>query len=162
MTTAKEIQKDFIIAFINAVIETFKLQCDFLPIAGKPFDKGLGSSSIIMDIGAVTELTCPVFDGAVAICFPNAVFLSVMERFFEEKFTTITQELEDGASELLNIIFGKAKRFLNDKEYAIEKAIPKVLKGQSLQNAFAAASVILIPFMSDLGVFYIQIISDNE
>jgi hypothetical protein len=47
-----------------------------------------------------------------------------MGKMLGEEFKAITQDLQTGAAELLNIIFGSAKVVLNEQGYAIQKAIP--------------------------------------
>jgi len=48
---------------------------------------------------------------------------------FGEKYEKIPEGLQDGAGELMNIIFGYAKKILNEKGYVIEMAItPWALK----------------------------------
>src|SRR5688572_11064834 len=94
---------------------------------GKPFLKGSGPSPS-MDIAAVIGLTSKSFNGSVAICFPKAVFLMIMEKLLGETHKDIDKELEDGASELLNIIFGQAKKVLYAKGYAIERAVPTIVR----------------------------------
>lgn len=155
-----KIDVNFINPFIDGAIETLKVQCSFIAKAGKPFLKGPDLQSKI-DIAAVIGLTSPNFKGSVAICFPQNVFLTIMEKMLGEKQTSITRELEDGASELLNIIFGQAKRVLNERGYQIEKAIPTIIRGQDLNvHHLTPKPTIVVPFSTDLGFFNIEIASD--
>src|SRR4051794_18484697 len=96
----QKLDVNFINPFIEGAIETLKVQCSFVAKAGRPFLKGKGPE-IKTDIAAVIGLTSAAFNGSVAICFPEVVFLGMMERMLGEKYAAITQDLEDGASELL-------------------------------------------------------------
>ncbi len=156
MDTPK-IDVNFINPFIDGTIETLKVQCSIQTHAGKPYLKG-PKSEFKVDITAVIGLTSTAFRGSVAICFPERVFLNIMEKLLGEKQTAITSELEDGASELMNIIFGQAKKVLNEKNYAIDRAIPTVVRGSDLTvRHFTPSPTIVIPFESDAGNFHIEI-----
>ena len=148
---------NFINPFIEGAIQTLKLQCSFPTTAGKPFLKGSGPE-IKIDIAAVIGLTSKAFNGSVAICFPQKIFLTIMEKMLGEKYTVITAELEDGASELLNIIFGHAKKELNTKGYAIEKAIPTIIRGSDMSVKHLTSSpTLVLPFDSEAGTFHIEV-----
>lgn len=152
-----KVDVNFINPFIDGAIQTLKIQCSFAATAGKPFIKGKGPD-IKTDIAGVIGLTSAAFNGSVAICFPQIVFLTMMERMLGEKYTAITKELEDGASELLNIIFGQAKKVLNEKGYAIEKAIPTIVRGSGIAVRHMTPSpTIVLPFETDVGIFHIEV-----
>jgi CheY-specific phosphatase CheX len=80
-----------------------------------------------------------------------------------EKHSEITQELEDGAAELLNIIFGQAKVAMTELGYAVEKAIPTVIRGAGLTTKIVSAQpVIVLPFATASGVFEIEIVAEGK
>jgi chemotaxis protein CheX len=163
MTSAFRFDVNFINPFIEGTIETLKIQCGFVTInAGKPYSKGQGPQPS-SDLAAVIGLTSTAFNGSVAICFPEEVFLAIMEKMLGEKYTTITQDVEDGASELLNIIFGQAKKSLNALGYAIDRAVPTIVRGESL-NVFhlTRSPTIMLPFESEVGAFHIEIVTEKD
>ena len=156
-----KIDVNFVNPFIQGAIQTLQLQCSFTAKPTRPFLKGAGPG-IQTDIAAVIGLTSVGFQGSVAICFPKAIFLTVMERMLGEKYTEITTELEDGASELLNIIFGQAKRELNSKGYTIEKAIPTIVRGTNMAVRHLGPSpTVVVPFETEVGIFHIEIAVSN-
>ena len=75
-----------------------------------------------------------------------------------EEFKEINKDLEDGAGEILNIIFGHAKTVLNSKNYGIEKAIPTVIRGHGIlvKHVTQVASIV-VPFETDVGSFHMEI-----
>lgn len=155
------INVEFINPFIDGAMETLKTQCSTQCKPAKLFIKG-SIEQEPADIAGVLGITSPGFRGSLAICFPKRVFLGLMERMLGEKAEEITAELQDGAGELLNIIFGFAKRVLNEKGYQLEKAIPTVLRGSGIVvKHLGPGPSIVLPFQSDLGVFYIEICSDS-
>jgi len=151
------IDVEFINPFIDAALKTMEIQCSLSARAGKPFIKGKINQERI-DIAAVIALTSPAFSGSVAICFPKPVFLGLMTRMLGETCSEITSDVQDGASEILNITFGQAKIILNEKGYGLEKAIPTIVVGDNISvKHMTRTATIVLPFESDLGTFYIEI-----
>jgi chemotaxis protein CheX len=81
-----------------------------------------------------------------------------------EKHDTITEELEDAAGELLNMIFGEAKTILNEKKgYTLEKAVPTIITGEKLSFRHRGTSpVIVLPFESAAGSFHIEVMVESH
>jgi chemotaxis protein CheX len=147
----------FLNPFITGAMETLKIQCSTEVRAGKPSIKK-DDDQFVVDIAGVLGIVSPVFNGSIALCFPQATFLAVMGRMMGETFTEITRDLEDGAGEMLNIIFGHAKRELNELGYGIEKAIPTVVRGQDLKlKHLSAGPTMMLPFETDVGNFHMEI-----
>lgn len=154
---------NFFKPFIEGTIHTLEVQCEFKSSPGKPFIKETNEPRVF-DIAAVIGLNSKVFNGTITLCFPSSVFLKIMSNMLGEECTEITEELEDGASELLNIIFGHAKKILNDNEdYAIEKAIPTVVTGKGISTMpMRGSKIVAIPFESSEGSFQIEICSEQN
>lgn len=143
--------------FVEGTLETLKVQCKTEAIHGKPFIKGSGPM-IDSEIVAIIGLACTAFSGTIALYFTKNTFLALMANMLDEKFEEITPDLQDGAAELLNMIFGHAKRVLNQQGYDIEKAIPSIFRGKNLQTTHLTESkVIVLPFTSNSGEFHIEI-----
>jgi CheY-specific phosphatase CheX len=80
-----------------------------------------------------------------------------------ETYEELTKDLEDGAAELLNIIFGQAKVGLNEKGYKISKAIPTIIRGESLRMRHSSLQPTMkIPFTSAAGSFVIEIVVETR
>ncbi|NDG84724.1 MAG: chemotaxis protein CheX [Proteobacteria bacterium] len=109
-------------------------------------------------LAGVIRISGERFTGKVALCFPEKVFLGLMERMLGEAFPEITPELRDGAAEILNIIYGQAKVALNQSGPPVEMAIPAVIHGEELKNRTdGGGKVFVLPFTSDVGEFRIEI-----
>lgn len=148
--------------FVDGTLHALKIQCSIEAKTGKPFRKGDRKMPSI-GITGVIGLTSAVFTGSITICFPAAVFLDIMGKMLGETFTEITPDLQDGAAELLNMIFGQAKVVLNEKGYQIQKAIPNVILGDNIQTAhLTSRPVIVIPFMAPAGEFFIEISLEGD
>jgi chemotaxis protein CheX len=129
---------------------------------GKPYLKGKVPTTGI-DIAGIIGLTSARFQGSIALCFPEPTFLAVLSNMLGETYSQITPDLEDGAGELMNIIFGQAKVELNELGHTIEKAIPTVVRGQSLAiRHHSHCPTIVLPFtLENKSTFQIEISVEN-
>lgn len=155
---------NFFKPFIDGTLQTLKIQCSLEAKPGKPYFKGKGPTNRpSYDIAAIIGLSSTAFSGTISLCFPKAVFLTIMNNMLGEKLEEITDELQDGAAELLNIIFGHAKRILNSQNYDIQKAIPSILRGQNIQSHYLTKEpIITLPFLTQSGEFCIEICTETK
>lgn len=157
-----QLVEPFIDPFTTATKTVFEMQAQTPVMPGKiyllPHDE-----RIPMEIVGLIGLTCAEFKGTVSICFRAEVFLKIYENMVGESHRTISQEIEDAAGELLNIIFGLAKTILNDqKGYMLELAIPTVLTGEKLQlHHQNRSSAVVLPFESGAGAFHLEILIEH-
>jgi chemotaxis protein CheX len=148
--------------FLESTIKTLKIQCQTEASPEKPFIKGTQQQPQF-ELAAVIGLTSDAFTGTITICFTNECYLALMSNMLGETFKEITSELQDGASELLNIIFGQAKIVLNEQGYQIQKAIPTVIRGKDLVTTHVStAKVMVLPFMTKNGPFHIEICAQTS
>jgi chemotaxis protein CheX len=154
---------DFINPFLKATVQTLSVQANTKVEIEKPFIK-TKEHVVSIDIAGVINIISSKFKGSITLCFPKNVFLQIYENMLGEKHTEISNEIQDGCGELLNIIFGNAKAELNaQKGYVIEKAIPTILTGEKLKvNQTTAHSVFILPFRTAAGTFYIEVVIDNS
>jgi chemotaxis protein CheX len=148
--------------FVDATIKTLKVQCNTDTTHEKPYIKGTKPQPEF-DLAAVIALTSNAFNGTITLSFTKNTFLNVMAGMLGEKHAEITAELEDGAAELLNIIFGQAKLTLTQEGYTVEKAIPTVIRGAGLKTRIVSPQpVIVLPFATAAGVFEIEIVAEGK
>lgn len=147
--------------FIKAVISTLEIQAQTPSKPGKAYlmksiDKVYSPAIAIVGI---INLSSSKFNGSIALAFPEDVFLKVYENMFGEKHEKITAELQDAASEILNIIYGTAKTQLNQiPGFDLQPAIPTVLAGEKLNlQQTVRDKIIILPFESSAGVFQMEI-----
>ena len=154
---ARTLDTGFINPFLTATMKVLELQTHTKATPGTPYKRD-GKEKFLGDISGVIGLMSDAFSGSVVISFPAATFLKVMSRMLGEEFTEITKDIEDGAGELTNIIFGQAKIGLNEKGYGIKTAIPSVITGagHSVSQTSNGPRVI-IPFETDVGPFFVEI-----
>ena len=157
-----QLDTSFFKPFIEGALNTIKVQCSLPVTGGAPYIKG-PESTLDIAIAGVIGITSEKFTGNITLCFPEKVFLGMMERMLGEPFKEITSELQDGVAELLNIIFGHAKVILNAQGHTIQKAIPTVIRGQKIQTSqMSKSKTFVLPFNSELGPFCIEICSETN
>lgn len=157
LAPAKAIDVNFINPFLNAAIDVLRIQCKTVAKPGTPYRKK-SDEKFSGDISGVIGLVSPSFNGSVVISFSEATFLSIISRMLGETFTQINKDIEDGAGELTNIIFGQAKVTLNELGYGIKTALPSVVTGANhsvLQMTNGPR--VVVPFETDVGPFLIEI-----
>lgn len=152
----------FLNAFIDATLKTLSVQCSVDAKAGKACLLAK-APAMTYDIVGIIGLASKAFRGTIAVCYPKETFLKVLGSMLGETYTEISKDLEDGAAELLNIIFGQAKIDLNQKGYEIEKAIPSVIRAPDLKlRSVPSGITFAIPFESPAGQFRIEITVDHQ
>lgn len=157
MISKKALDVGFVNPFIDATVKVLGTQANTKSTAGKIYVRKRGEK-FSGDISGVIGLVCDAFNGSVVISFPEKTFLEIVSRIFGEKHLTITREIEDGAAELTNIIFGQAKIVLNERGYGIKTALPSVVTGKDHSVVPASqGAVVVVPFESDAGAFFIEI-----
>ncbi|MEZ4873677.1 MAG: chemotaxis protein CheX [Bdellovibrionales bacterium] len=151
----------FLAPFVSGVVEVLTMQIDIKVEKQKPFVK---TSDFQPDIGIIGMITldCPQFKGVVAVCFPQDVFLKLYEAILGESHSELNAEVQDGAAEILNMVYGQAKTVLKQKGYELGKAIPSVvLGGTAPVEAIEGRSVIVVPFKIDFGTFHLEFIMQD-
>jgi chemotaxis protein CheX len=151
------IDVDLINPFIEGALKTLEVQCSSAAKASKPYLKSKGPV-LSSDIAALIYVDSDMFKGTVALHFPKQTFLSILGKMFKQDVKELNDTLESNVSEFLNVIYGQAKRTLNQKGYGLDSAIPKILHGEEIKkyNTTSAAAIVL-PFESDLGPFYLEV-----
>lgn len=149
---------NFIQPFIDSTLKVLEVQTNIKSTMQKPYVKNSNSLQERIDIAGVISVVSDTFIGTIALCFPKQTFLKICFNLFGEEQTEITKDTEDAAAEILNMIFGGAKAELNKKNnYGIQKALPTIIRGDSLQVSQSTGTTMILPFSSDSGNFHIEI-----
>lgn len=147
---------NFINPFILGAVDALKVQGGLSVEGGKPFLKGKEAMPPI-SIAAQLGLISNQFKGAISLCFEEKVFLRLLTNMLGEETSEINTENQDGASELLNMVYGFAKAALNPQGYNFERAIPTVVRGTNLQTSHGRLPTLVIPLRSEIGFIFIEI-----
>lgn len=158
----KKVDASFLNPFVEGAIHTLKLQCSTECIPLKPVPKDEGHDTLV-EIAGVIGITSESFNGSISICFPEKTFLGVVGNMLGESYSEISQDVEDAAGELLNIIFGHAKKKLNEQGHALQKAIPTVVRGSKIRlKHMIQHQTFVLPFETEFGMFFIEISAEKQ
>lgn len=160
---APKIDVSFVNPFVEGTVHVLKVQCQTTVSTEKPRLKTPSESAWRTDIAGIIGITSRSFTGSIALCFSEKVFLTIISRMLGESFTELNDELADGAAELLNMIFGHAKKILNERGHTIEKALPSVVRGSGLKlDHSSPQGSIILPFKMEDDFFFMEIGLENH
>lgn len=161
LNTPKVLDVNFINPFLIATVKVLETQTSTKAKSGQIY-KRAANEKYLGDISGVIGLVSDAFSGSVVISYPEATFLKIMSRMLGEEYTTITKDIEDGAGELTNIIFGQAKVLLNEQGFGIKTAIPSVVSGRDhTVLSLSTGPRVVVPFETDAGPFFIEIVTSS-
>lgn len=131
MARSAVFDENFVRPFVMGAATTLK---DFsgIEVTLREFGPAGSLDTPRISIAGVIGVTGKHFQGSFTIGFPKETFLKIMNKILQADYTEIGPELQDGVAEISNIIFGQAKRILNEKGHNVQLAIPTVLRGKDL------------------------------
>lgn len=156
----EEMLSELIKPFADGTVSTLKVMCSVECSAGEAVSCD-GKCRLAEGDGiiGIVPLTGRGIVGSVGLWMPDRVFLALMNSWLGESYSEVNEELEDGAAELLNVIFGQAKRILNQRDFEIEQAIPTIIRGSGVQLRQVTQGIgRVIPFQGSFGEFRLQIL----
>ncbi|OFZ77742.1 MAG: hypothetical protein A2583_00095 [Bdellovibrionales bacterium RIFOXYD1_FULL_53_11] len=156
-SAAKQRALEFLNTTLEAVAYTLQVSTNTKATPGKTYMRGSGPD-IVADVAATVGIISAPFNGALIVGFPLKTYLGIMSRLLGQEFNELTDEIRDGAAELLNIILGQVKVSLNEKGFAIKQAIPTVVHGEKVRvMPSSSRPSIIVPYTTDIGDFYIEL-----
>ncbi len=150
------LDKRVIQAFSDGVVDTLSTMAKITPKMEKPFiqqryrTKGVLAGMIGMVSGDIK--------GNLTISFEKEAAILVINNLISENHTSINNQILDGIGELTNIIYGCAKRVLNEYGYAFQMAIPIVIEGHDAVIPLHKGTTLVLPFIYETHHFYVEII----
>ena len=147
---------EFINAFLTAILNILTTMAQMKAEPGKPFVKAdhVAKGDVTGIIGMAGEQT----KGTLAVTFTQPVILAITERMLGEKLDTIDDTVTDMVGELTNIVTGGAKKFLSEKGYRFDMAIPAVISGKDHIVLHKSKNpIILVPFTTEAGDFFVEL-----
>jgi chemotaxis protein CheX len=153
------------VKFINPVImgtiKTLETMTGVLPEAGKPYVKQ--KSEISGDISGIIGITSSTYEGSIALSFTKKLFLAVVSKMLGEECKVIDEGTKDAVAELVNIIFGQAKKTLSDEGYLFDKSLPSIITGEAHTIDYQSnLPVMVIPFKTSLGDFRVEVCASEK
>lgn len=145
---------EFIQVFIQATKKTLEEMCQVEEIKNlKPMLKDKMNDPLEKGIASKIMISSEFFTGNFYAIFPEKSYFNIYENAVYEAITEINDENKDFAGELANIIYGQSKKVLSASGLNLDMAIPSVHPSSNVE----AELVIVIPFESSVGRFYIAV-----
>ncbi len=143
----------------NAVLDAFQVQIGVKVQLGEVvMEPASPSAQSIIDCMSVIGVKTENFQGSLALGFPKATFLKVVEKMIGEKHETISQEIADASGELLNIIYSSARVKMNQLGLNFQPAIPATILGKELSLCLGSASTFLkFTCQCEFGTFFVAL-----
>ena len=146
---------EFIEVFIQATKKTIQEMGGVQQIDHeKP--KLIKNEKVVLEDGISSKITISseFFSGDFYVIFPTQSFLKLYESAVGEKSDTISDENQDFAGELANIIYGQSKKIFAASGLNLDMVIPST----ELKTTFEEEFTILSPFSCSVGKFYISVV----
>lgn len=149
---------EFIQVFIEATKKTLMEMCQIKKLKhGKPVFQEKMETPLDMAIASKILISSEFFKGNFYVIFPKSTFLKIYENAVMEEATEINDENKDFAGEIANIIYGQSKKVLSASGLNLDMAIPSIDLGTKIDSEI----VIIIPFYTETGPFYIAVAPGN-
>ncbi|MBF0206530.1 MAG: chemotaxis protein CheX [Oligoflexia bacterium] len=161
----------FLRAFVMSAIKTMFIQGKTFSKRGSLLTKKSNLNLLDGDLSGIINIESQQGAYAIFLSFPKSTFLRLMSQMLGEEISALTEDLEDGVSEVLNIVYGQAKAVLNkDDNTALRSEIPALIKGNIFPGNNSAqiekvtkitsdlnqGYCVIVPFSSNLGEYYIR------
>ena len=147
---------EFINPFLKAMINILATMADMKCTPGKAYLKK--STSPGGQVTGIIGMASEQVKGSFAITFSEPVILDITERMLGEAITTIDATVTDMVGEITNMATGGAKAQLAEKGYDFNMATPVVVSGEGHKIEHSSnGPIIVVPFTTDAGDFFIEI-----
>lgn len=143
----------------TAVSDAFRVQLSMQASLKKmSMDATYGGGRSI-DCLSSLALNSSSLTGSLAIGFSRETYLAILGRMIGEEVLELTPENSDAAGEMLNIIFGSARKAINEGGFDFDPALPTTVTGSGLALAKSnlAGTALFFDFDSDAGSFLLML-----
>ena len=141
----------------DGALETLREQCGLKATPGVP-TPGQVKPGHDTDIVVVAGVAAEGVRANVALCLPRALYLQAMSRMLGEACPELTEELQDGAADLMKNILKNAARSLKAQGVDLVTTAPTVVVGSLMSVRHLASNRGMIqPFTSPDGGFSVAV-----
>lgn len=143
--------------FIMATVETFRVQYSLELTHRDPYKRG-EQPGVTRDLVAAFGVFSHQSGVNVSFCFPDATYRELIKQMGLDISSGEDRATEDGIRELVNVVFGKVKKFMNTDGRLIQRTIPTMILGKNLKVWYLTTGTsVVIPFHSQKGDFEIEL-----
>ncbi|HPI39445.1 MAG TPA: response regulator [Pseudobdellovibrionaceae bacterium] len=142
--------------FINATIHTIQIVSGTTNCTAEKPQLFTKDQKLHTVATGLIPMSSPKLNGFLAVSFPEKTLLSLLFKMTGEQYASMNSEVESATGEIINIIYGQARKAINQGGYDLQSSLPQVVAGSDhrIWNINVQASI-LVPFQSEIGPFYI-------
>ncbi len=153
---------EYLNPFIFATRKVLKMMAYMDSKPRKPYLKELGNNKGLGDISSVISVSGEC-KGSIGISFSTQCILRVAYQMFSEEYDGLTDEIVDMVGEIVNMVSGDARQELVKLGFHFSAGIPVTSKGNDHELIHSIKDrVIVIPFQTEYGEFYIETCFDSK
>ncbi|WP_221798848.1 chemotaxis protein CheX [Oceanobacter mangrovi] len=152
------------VEYINPFVETINhilatmasMSCEYSKPWLKQDDAPLGVVTGLIPMSGDTV------KGSLAISFSEAAILCISSSMLGEEIVEYDDSCRDLTGELTNMLSGGARKLLWEKGFDFHMAQPQLLSGEDMIAHEVAGPVMVIPFQTKAGPFFIEVVFDHS
>ena len=150
--------------YINPFVETINnilatmasMSCEY----SKPYVKA--DTAPLGVVTGMIPMSGEAVKGSLAITFSEGAIMKISSNMLGEEIVTFDDTCRDLTGELTNMLSGGARKLLWEKGYDFEMAQPHLLTGAELIDHPVKGPVLVIPFQTKAGPFYIEFVFNSS
>ena len=159
----RDFDVNFINPFLSAARKVLKVQCFMDITPDKPHLKKATDPLLLGDVSGIISINSETFTGTLAISMSEPIFIKIVSNMLGDKIDKIEEKNVDLVGELSNMILGQAKIELMALGYSIQSALPSCVWGKDHKvKHFGSGQCIVLPFNTDSGTLYSEIMTSNS
>ena len=110
------------------------------------------------DITGILSMVSDEAKGVLAVSFTKPVIFEITKRVVGIEPTDIDEVVESLVGDITNMVYGGAKKILDEEGYNFDMAIPTVIQELDKNLDFPQdCMVVVVTFTTEVGNFYVQI-----
>lgn len=108
------------------------------------------------DVSGILTINQPEIAGLLVISFPKPTILGMLSKFYGSKLNDIDMTVGRSVGEITNIVYGVAKKILNEEGHELVASIPSIIVGnQHFVFTNYTGEITVMDFATDCGTFQV-------
>lgn len=138
----------------NAVNETFKSM--FKVATSETGRQKFLDNKLKADVSGIVSMSQETAAGLLVISFPKKMICDLLTKFYGKPFTSLDATVNMSVGELTNVIYGVAKKVMNEEGQSFGMAIPSIIVGnQHFVFAHFSGEITVMEFTTEYGSFQV-------
>ncbi|GGY34678.1 chemotaxis protein CheX [Bacterioplanes sanyensis] len=146
---------EFINPFIETITNILNTMAKMTCAHGQPYLKE--DAYPLGEVTSVIALQGDAVTGSLAISFASSTIIGITSAMLGEEVNELNDSCTSLAGELANMLSGGARKLLWERGFSFEMATPTLQQGPSLIEHAQPCPVVVIPFDSKYGAFFIEV-----